>query len=183
MKIIKTGKKKYPIKAILSNGKKLTIPKQKEFASDWLKHHGCSLMAEYVALQWLGVKKFLKGKEIVGIYPINLMKWHKNHTKDQVKSKVTVKGVAEGINRIAKGKGKATYYPTVTEERIKEAFKKGHIVIMEQKEPIHTILLLHDKDGSWIVNYGKVKKVNVDKIAKTATKNETYRGMLVIKEV
>ena len=183
MKITKRNDKKYPIIATLSTGEKLLIPKQSEFDNDWLRHHGCSLMAEYVALQWLGVEKIKDNRRTVGIYPINLLNWHRKHTPKDVKSKVTVRGVSKGINQIAKSKGKSRYYKVVTASRIRKAIRSGYTVIMEQDNPIHSIFLMHDEDGTFMVSYGKVTKVNIDHIASTATKNATYRGMVVIREV
>lgn len=183
MKILNRDNKKYPIKVVLANGKSMIIPKQAEFSNSWLRFHGCSLMAEYEALQWLGVERVKIENAYYGIWPIHLLEWHKLYTKNQVKAKVTVRGVAQGINKIAKGKGKATYYRVVTANRIRKAIKAGHTVIMEQADPIHSIYIIHDNDGTFKVSYGKVSKVSIDSIAKTATKNATYRGMVVIKEV
>ena len=50
MKQIKTKDKKYPLKIVLEDGTKITVPKQKNFSNAFLRKHGCSLMAEYVAL-------------------------------------------------------------------------------------------------------------------------------------
>ena len=183
MEIIRRNSEKYPIKAVLSDGKQLIIPKQSRFDNEWLKHHGCSLMAEYIALQWIGVEKFKDGRKTLRIWPINLLKWHREHNEAQVKAKVTVRGVAQAIRRLAKGKGTASYYTTVTASKIRKAIKEGHPVIMEQADPIHTIILLPDKDGTFKASYGTVTQVSIDSIAKTATTNRTYRGMVVIREV
>lgn len=172
--------KNYPLEVILSSGEKIIIPRQSKFKNEWLREHGCSLMAEYIALQYLGQEKIKVNGRNVGIYPVNLLKWHKKHTPDQVKAKVTVKGVAEGINELAKGKGMAKYYKTVSAKRIKKALKDGDLVIMEQGNPIHTIVLLPDKNGAYIANHGKVEKVNVDDVAKKATNDRKYRGMVIV---
>lgn len=169
MKKIKTKSKKYPLKIVLSDGRKITIPKQSEFKNDFLRHHGCSLMAEFVALQYVGTWK----------YPIDLLHWHRKHDKKNIKAKVTVKGVSKGIARI--GKVDTTYHSKVTAERIRKAAKGGHCVVMEQKNPIHTITLIPDKGKLWKVSYGKVTQTTAASIAKTATTNKTYRGMVVVK--
>ena len=182
MKIEKRKSTKYPLEVTLSGGEKLIIPKQSKFSDDWLRHHGCSLMAEYIALQWIGIKRITVNHKSCGIYPINLLKWHEKHTADEVKTKVTVKGVTEGINEIAKGKGHAKYYKIVTAKRISNAIEAGDLVIMEQKKPIHTIILLPDHDGTFMASHGKVEKVSIKKIAKTATSNRKYRGMVVVRK-
>lgn len=173
MKQIKTNNKKYPLIVKLSNGKKIKIPKQSNFSNTWLRDHGCSLMAEYIALQWLGIHK----------WPINLLKWHKKHTPKEVKAKVTVKGVDKGIDVLGKKKGISNYYTTPTEEKINAAMKAGNLVIMEQGNPIHTIALIPDSGKAYMASYGKVTKVTVDRIAKTATKDKTYRGMVIVKRI
>lgn len=178
MQKIKRKSEKYPLEVILSTGEHIIIPKQSKFKDAWLKEHGCSLMCEYIALQWLGVKKIKVDGKSVGIYPINLLKWHREHTKDQIKSKVTIKGVGRGINKLSDGW--AVYSEKVTAEKIKDALNEGNIVIMEQKSPIHSILLLKDKDDVYIADHGKVEKADIDKIAKKATVNRTYRGMLEV---
>lgn len=171
MKKIKTSDKKYPLKVVLNNGVKITIPKQSNFKNNFLHKHGCSIMAEYVALQFVGIHK----------WPIKLYKWHKKHTKNQIKSKVTLKGIKKGISSLGKKKCSAVYYEKVTSDRISNAIKNGCCIIMEQKNPIHSIALLPDKKGIYKVSYGTVKKVTAKGIAKTATTNSTYRGMIVIR--
>ena len=54
MRITKNKDKKYPLTATLSNGTKLKVPKQSKFDNSFLRCHGCSLMAEYLALQYIG---------------------------------------------------------------------------------------------------------------------------------
>ena len=171
MKKIKTKDKKYPLKIVLENGTKITVPKQSKFSNAFLRKHGCSLMAEYVALQYCGIHK----------WPIDLYKWHKKHTKKEVRAKVTLRGVAKGIDSIGKKKADATYYREVSASRMKEALEKGQAVIMEQKNPIHSICIIPDGDTPWLVNYGGVSKADVDKLARTATTNKTYRGMVAVK--
>lgn len=171
MKQTKTKNPKYPLKVTLKNGTKITVPKQSKMSNAFLRKHGCSLMAEYVALQFLGVHK----------WPINIYRWHKKYDKAHVKAKVTVKGVSVGINKQCKGKGSATYYKVPTKAKMAEALKAGHAVILEQKNPIHTIIIIPDGGVNYLVNYGKVSKANIDKLAKTATTSATYRGMVIVR--
>ena len=176
MKIIKTKNKKYPIKITTTNGAAAIIPKQKKFSNSFLRKHGCSIMAEYVALQLCGVKK-LGGKTL---YPLHILNWHKKHTPKAVRAKVTLKGVAIGINKIGKRKCKAKYYSMPNSEIMKKSMKAGAVVIMELGSPIHSITMVYDSGKYWRIDYGKCRKANVDKLAKKATKNSTYRGMIVI---
>ena len=125
-------------------------------------------MAEYLALQYLHKH----------IWPITLLRWHRKHNSEDVKAKVTVQGVSKGINHYKKGS--AYYDPTPTASEISKALQNG-VVILEQKNPIHSVFLFRDKGVSYMANYGKVTKVNVSKIAKTATTSETYRGAVYVK--
>ena len=170
MKQTKTKNKKYPLKIKLQTGEKMTIPKQSEFDNDFLRYHGCSLMAEYIALQFFKIHK----------WPINLYKWHKKNTPKSIKGKVTVYGIYHGISHFIKGKGTAIYHSHPTAEKIQKAMDAGSLVILEQKNPIHTVILIPDGEEMYVASYGKVKKTNAKTQANKATKNETYRGMIVI---
>lgn len=174
MKKLKTKNKKYPYKLILTNGAKILVPKQGEFSTPWLKHHGCSLVAEFIALQFIGVYRK---------WPNYLLKWHKKHTPNDVEAKVTVRGVAKGINKIAKGKGKAVYHKTLSEDQMRATLKAGNLIILEQKDPIHSIVLVYDNKKLYMISYGKITRTSVAKIRKTATSNDTYRGMVVVKRL
>lgn len=125
-------------------------------------------MAEYLALQYL--RKH--------IWPINLLRWHRRFDSADIKAKVTVKGVSKGINHYKKGA--ADYDPAPTATKISGALKHG-VVILEQKNPIHSIFLFRDQGVNYMASYGKVKKVSVARIANTATKSKTYRGAVYIK--
>ena len=50
-------KKKYPWRIILDNGRQIPVPSQHDFKSDFIQHHGCSLVAFYMALRYKGIKK------------------------------------------------------------------------------------------------------------------------------
>lgn len=165
----KTKNKKYPLKLTLSNGRVLKVPKQANFSNSFLRCHGCSIMAEYLALQYIGTH----------YWPITILRWHKRHDKEDIKAKVTVKGVAKGINHYRKNH--AVYESTPTLTKLKSAMASGAAVILEQKNPIHSVFLFRDKGWDYMVSYGKVKKVSLSRIIKTATTNKTYKGMVIIK--
>lgn len=169
MKTIKTTEKKYPLKIILSNGTVLKVPKQSKFDNAFLRCHGCSLMAEYLALQY--VHKH--------VYPLHLLQWHRANDKEDIKIKVTLKGVTKGINHYRPGR--ATYVPTPTASKAKLALTSGAVIILEHRNPIHTVFIFRDKGMDYIVSYGKVKKVNITSTVAKATTNKTYKGMVIVK--
>lgn len=169
MRITKNKDKKYPLTATLSNGTKLKVPKQSKFSNSWLRSHGCSIMAEYLALQCIGKH----------VWPINILAWHRKKDSEDIKAKVTLRGVSKGINHYCPGHSRYDSTPTYSE--MDSALKSGSCVILEQKNPIHSIFLVRDDGANWIINYGTVKKVNLQSIAKTATTSKTYRGMVIVK--
>lgn len=181
MKTKKTGNPKYPLEATLDDGTKLIIPRQSQFDNEWLRKHGCSLMAEYIALQFLGVTHMAVHGRLVKVWPLYLHEWHKVKTPEDIYAKVTVKGVSKGIDILGKGKGCADYITTPTEERIQAAIDSGYVVILEQGNPIHTVTLLPDKKGIYVANAGTVRRTTAKAKAKKATTSKRYRGMVIVK--
>ena len=170
MRIIKTKDRKYPLNVVLSNGTVLKVPKQSKFDNAFLRCHGCSLMAEYLGLQYIGKH----------VYPLHLLQWHRTHDKADIKAKVTLKGVTKGINHYKPQR--AVYEVTPTLDKMEKALKVRDAVILEQKNPIHSIFIFREGGLDYMITYGKVKRISLAKIAKTATTNKTYRGMVIVKK-
>lgn len=175
MKIKKTKSEHYPVTAILSDGRKLKIPRQSAFSDEYIRKHGCSLVAEYIALEYIGVRRTLA----------QLKRWHFKHTKDYVEPKTTVWAVWVYLYNRLDVLASSVYYRIVTPVRIRRAIEAGHLVIMEQGPPgtkvIHTVALIPDKGRCYCASHGKVVEVDINKIAKTATNREKYRGMIIVK--
>ena len=169
MRKVKTGDKKYPLMLTLSNGVVLKVPKQANFDNSFLRCHGCSLMAEYLALQYLHKH----------IYPLHLLEWHRAHDKADIKAKVTLKGVTKGINNYKKGH--ATYIEKPTAGKANYALFNGSAIILEHKNPIHSVFIFRDAGVDYIVSYGKVSRVNIPRTIAKATTNKTYRGMVIVR--
>ena len=53
----KKSKKKFPWRIILDNGRTIPVPSQYNFKSSFIRTHGCSLVAFYMALRYKGIKK------------------------------------------------------------------------------------------------------------------------------
>ena len=169
-----TGDKKYPKLITLTDGTEILLPRQSKFTDPWLKAHGCSLVAEFEALQWLGVPKAKH-------WPIYLEEWHRQNTPADVFAKVTVKGVSKGIDHYGKGKGTATYSARVTAKRMQTALDLGALVIMERGNPIHTIVLIKDAGEYYLLNAGTYRKTTVAAQAKRAATSKRYRGMVIVR--
>lgn len=50
-------KKKFPWRIALDNGRQIPVPSQYNFKSSFIRTHGCSLVAFYMALRYKGIKK------------------------------------------------------------------------------------------------------------------------------
>lgn len=170
MKITKQSKSTYPRKVTFDNGRTSPIPNQKKFKSSFIRNHGCSLAAFYVALRFCGKK--------VKMNP--LLKWSRKNLKSQMKSKLTIKGVSQGINKKT-GRRCASYHKKATTAPILNALKKGHLVLLELGNPIHTITLYRSGGTTYRIDHGNVKKVKLKDMIKKATKNSTYRGWVDVK--
>lgn len=176
MKTKKTNSKHYPVVAILSDGRKLKIPRQAAFSDEYIRRHGCSLVAEYIALEFIGAHRTLN----------QLKKWHFKNTPGYVHPKTTVWAVSVYLVNMWDVLANSVYYRVVTPLRIRRAIEAGHLVIMEQGPPgtkvIHTVALIPDKGHCYCASHGKVVEVDINKIAKTATNREKYRGMIIVKQ-
>lgn len=169
MKIIKTKSAPYPRKVIFNNGRSSPIPNQKKFKSSFIRSHGCSMAGFYIALRFCGKKEKMNP----------LLKWSRGHLKGYMKSKLTIKGVAKGLNKKC-GRKVATYYKKPTWARVDKALSNGYLVLIEQGNPIHTVVL-YRAGKTYKLDHGNVSKVSAKSIVKKATSNSTYRGLVVVK--
>lgn len=166
----KKSKKKYPWRIILDNGRQIPVPSQHDFKSDFIQHHGCSLVGFYMALRFRGVKKTMQQV---------LQYARKKLTRG---AKYPLMQVAKGINQICSGKP-ATYYKFLTNAQLEAKLRKGYMVLFEEGNPIHTVVLLVDsKTGKiWRFSDGKKSVVTVKKENVRRCTNKTYRGVVIVK--
>lgn len=173
MKIIKTGKKKYPYKVYPKTGKPFYVPSQHSFSNDFVSHHGCSLVAFYIAMAFLGKKKSLG----------TLLKWSKKHLK--IESKIPLIQVYKGLKKIAPKNKRANiaYRKKVSAQEVRTALARGYLVLLETKDPIHTNPIMWDDSKNCVRNFsdGKKEKISVGSIVKKQCTNDTYRGCIFIK--
>ena len=109
-----------------------------------------------------------------------LLKWSRSHLKKYMKSKLTIKGVAKGLNK-KMGRKVATYHKTASLKAINRALDAGHLVLLETGSPIHTNVLYRANGKTYHLDHGNVKPVNTAKMVKKATKSATYRGWVDVK--
>ncbi len=163
-------KKKYPWRIILDNRRQIPVPSQHDFKSDFIRKHGCSLVGFYMALRYKGIKKNMQ----------QCLNFARKKLKCGAKYPLTE--IFKGINSICPGKP-ATYHKSLTTEQLKAKLKKGYMILFEEGNPIHTVVLLRDsKTGKiWRFSDGKKSVVTVEKENARRCTNEKYKGIIVVK--
>lgn len=163
-------KKKYPWRIILDNRRQIPVPSQHDFKSDFIRKHGCSLVGFYMALRYKGIKKNMQ----------QCLNFARKKLKCGAKYPLTE--IFKGINSICPGKP-ATYHKSLTTEQLKAKLKKGYMILFEEGNPIHTVVLLRDsKTGKiWRFSDGKKSVVTVKKENVRRCTNKTYRGVVIVK--
>lgn len=166
----KNSKKKFPWRIILDNGRKIPVPSQYNFKSPFIRTHGCSLVAFYMALRFRGIKKNMQ----------QCLKFARKKLKRGAKYPLTE--IVKGINQICPGKP-AVYKTSLSNERLQKLLEKGYMILFEEGNPIHTVVLLRDlKSGKiWRFSDGKKNVTTVEKENKRRCKNEKYKGIVIVK--
>lgn len=174
MKIVankdKKTKKRFPWRIILDNGRIIPVPSQHNFKTDFIKRHGCSLVAFYMALRYKGVKKNMQ----------QTLRYARRKLKCGAKYPLTE--VTKGINMLCSGKP-AVYHKSMTDKQLKKHLEKGHMILFEEGNPIHTVVLLRDGKTGKIYRFSDGKKsiTTVAKENKKKCTNEKYRGIVIVK--
>lgn len=166
----KKSKKKFPWRIVLDNGRQIPVPSQYNFKSSFIRTHGCSLVAFYMALRFRGVKKNMQ----------QCLAYCKKKMKCGAKYPLTE--IVKGINQICPEKP-AVYRKNMSNDRIEAHLKKGHMILFEEGSPVHTVVLLRDdKNGKvWRFSDGHKNVTTVEKENKKKCMNEKYRGIVIIK--
>lgn len=166
----KKSKKKFPFRIVLDNHRIIPVPSQHNFKTDFIKRHGCSLVAFYMALRFRGVKKNMQ----------QCLQYARKKLKCGAKYPLTE--IARGINQICAGKP-AVYHKSMSNDRLEKYLKKGHMILFEEGSPIHTVVLLWDnKTGKiWRFSDGAKNTTTASKENARKCTNEKYRGVIVIK--
>lgn len=135
------NKANYPVRVYLTNGRQVLIPNQKKFGAYCLAH-GCSVTAVSVALQCLGKKQ----KDGTAYNPKEVYSICKKKIPAYNGSKLGIYGCMKVINKIY-GSEVAHWYPNTgkdreTRSKLYTALKKGHVVLFEEDDPVHTVAIL-----------------------------------------
>ena len=130
------------------------------------------MAAASIALQFRGITKS----------PYEVYSYAKKHFGGYTGSKLTIFGIEKVVNKIA-GKKIAVWKgcPEGTNKRIRTDIQKaihdGHIVLLEQKNPIHTNAVIgRDIDGKYVIaTNGTTKKVTMNWLIKTVLHGKAGR--------
>lgn len=154
----------------MDNGRKIPVPSQYNFKSSFIRTHGCSLVAFYMALRYKGIKKNMQ----------QVLRYARRKLKCGAKYPLTE--IVKGINQICPGKP-AVYKTSLSNERLQKLLEKGYMILFEEGNPIHTVVLLIDlKSGKiWRFSDGKKNVTTVEKENKRRCKNEKYKGIVIVK--
>ncbi len=90
--------------------------------------------------------------------------------------------ISKGINKICPG-NPATYHKDITEDVLRKTLKKGYMVLFEEGNPIHTVVLLYNARTGHILRFsdGGKKDTTVKKEIAKKTTNRRYRGCVVVR--
>lgn len=161
----------YPYIIYMSNGRKIPLPSQHKFKSSYVRNHGCSLVGFYTSLRFLGVKKNMTWCK----------KYLDKHYGLHGHSKYNLKQVSNAINKIISG-SHAKYYKKISEETLRDALVKGRMVLFEERDPIHTIVLMWSDGKTIRFSDGKYKRTTVNKELAKRCGDDYYGGCIVIKK-
>ena len=166
----KNSKKKFPFRIVLDNGRKIPVPSQYNFKTEFIRRHGCSLVAFYMALRFKNIKKNMR----------QCLAYCRKHLKCGAKYPLTE--IVKGINQICPGKP-AVYKTSLSNERLQKLLEKGHMILFEEGNPIHTVVLLRDlKSGKiWRFSDGHKNTTTVGKENAKKCTNTKYKGIIVVK--
>ena len=166
----KKTKKKYPYRIYLDDGRQIPVPSQYDFKSSFIRTHGFSLVAFYMALRYKGIKKNMQ----------QVLQYARKKLKCGAKYPLTE--IVKGINQICPGKP-AVYHKSISDKRLKAHLDKGCMILFEEGNPIHTVVLLRDSKTGKIYRFsdGKKNVTTVEKENKKKCTNEKYRGIVIVK--
>ena len=172
MRIVKNSNKKFPLTVYPTKGHAFKVPSQHDFKTEFVDKHGCSLVAFYISMFFLGKPKRI-GK---------LLKWSKKNLK--IKSKIPLSEVYKGLQKLAPSKkNNISFRRKVTAQELRTYLAQGYLVIFETKSPTHSNPLMWDDSKCCVRNFsnGKHTRVTVESLIKKQCTDSTYRGCIIVK--
>lgn len=163
--------KRYPYRIYIDNGRQIPVPSQHRFKSSFVQRHGCSLVGFYMALRFLGIKKS--------------MDWCKKYLDKHYglcgRSKYPLKKIATAINKIVSG-SPATYGKAPSADTIRKDLKRGDMLLFEENDPIHTVVLLWNGEKTIRFSDGGYKNTTVNKELAKRCGDAYYGGCVIVRK-
>lgn len=167
----KKSKVKFPYRIYMDDGRIIPVPSQYKFQSAYIRTHGCSLAGFYMALRFLNTKKS--------------MVWSKRYLDKHFglhgHAKYSLRQISEAINAIAPG-SPAVFKKSLSGEAIKKELTKGNMILFEERNPIHTAVLLSDGTKIKRFSNGGYRNVTIDQEIKKRCGDSYYGGCIVVKK-
>lgn len=164
-------KKKYPYKIKFTDGRVVPVPSQHDFSDKFIQNHGCSLAGFYMGLRFVGKKKSME----------NCYAYMREHYNLNGKAKYSLRQITDAINKLSDG-NPAKFYEKISKTEMKKMLKQGNMILFEEKNPIHTAVLLWNGQKFKRFSDGKYKSVTVNWEIKKRCNDDWYGGCIVIKK-
>lgn len=124
-----------------------------------------------MAMRFIGIKKS--------------MSWCKSymdkHYKLNGRAKFNLEKISKAINKIASG-SPANFRKSPPTNAIKKALARGDMVLFEERDPIHTAVLLQKGKDVLRFSDGKYKRVTADQEVKKRCSDFYYGGCVIIRK-
>lgn len=167
-KILQKKNKKYPEKIKFEDGLKVPVPDQYNFSQEYIRTHGCSLAAFYMALRFLGKKKSM----------VKCLNYLKKHCELNGRAKYSIKQVFDAISTLSPGQ---KFYENPTKTQIKKALKAGNMVLFEERNPTHTAVYLWNGEKIHRFSNGGHKAVTINQIINKRNVDSHYKGCVIVR--
>lgn len=164
-------KNKYPYKIKFTDGRIVPVPSQHDFSNNFIQNHGCSLAGFYMGLRFVGKNKSME----------NCYVYMREHYNLNGKAKYSLRQITDAINKLSDG-NPAKFYKELSKKEIKKVLKRGDMVLFEEKNPIHTSVLLHNGNKYKRFSDGKYKSVTVSWEIRKRCSDGWYGGCVVVKK-
>lgn len=165
-------KKKYPYKIKFTDGRVIPLPSQYDFTdSSFIRRHGCIIAAFYMGLRFAGKKKSME----------KCYAYMRDHYNLNGKAKYSLRQVCAAINKLAP-ENPAKFYEKISKAEMKKALKRGDMVLFEEKNPIHTAVILWNGRKFKRFSDGRYKTVTVDWEIRKRCGDPWYGGCVVVKK-
>lgn len=164
MKTVKRDNVKYPYYLYIGK-QKIPVPKQQKFKSEFIRKHGCSIVGMYIGLRFLGKKWTMK----------RCLSYMRKHYSP--KAKFTIRDCGKAMRAIC-GSERVSVHKEYTKEQLSKWLLQGNMLIFEEADPIHTVVL-YGSAVMYRISSGKITRTTLEKEWKKRCRASVYEGVIV----